>query len=765
MVRGTLGTLLFAVLLAIGAIRPVTTEVFAQSILSGGNIEDIRVEGTQRIEPETVRSYLKLAPGDTFDPIRLDDALKSIFATGLFADVTLRRQGNFLIVTVVENPIINRIAFEGNRRIDDETLEAETELRPRIVFTRTRVQNDVQRIVELYRRSGRFGATVEPKVIQLDQNRVDLAFEIDEGPKTEIYSVNFIGNKVFSDGSLRGEVTTTESAFWRILSTTDTYDPDRLAFDRELLRRFYLSEGYADFRVVSAVAELAPDRQGFVITFTVDEGQRYRFGTIDITTTLKNLDPEVLRDDLKTEEGEWYDATAIEDSIELLTERLSNLGFAFVDVRPRTERDRENLTVSLVYDIQEGPKVFVERIEIQGNVRTLDKVVRREFRLVEGDAFNSAKLRRSRQRIQNLGFFKTVEVNNEQGSTPDKTVVTVEVEEQSTGDLSFGAGFSSTGGVLGNVGLRERNLLGRGQDLRLNFSLSTETSTLNLSFTEPYFLDRNLSVGVDAFRTTVEQDESSFDEERLGGSLRAGYDLAENTRQVWRYTAQREDIRDVDNDASEIIQDDEGKRFLSSISQQITYDTRDSRFDPRTGEVVSVSTEFTGLGGDVTFIKGTLGGGYYLPIAENITGAIKGELGQVTGIGSDTRVGDRFFISPDALRGFEFAGVGPRDADTDDALGGKRFYTGTVEFSFPLGLPEEFQIRGRVFTDMGAAWDIDGKTSGVEVDDSSAPRVASGVGFSWVSPLGPVLVDLGFPLIKEDFDKKEVLKFSFGTRF
>lgn len=757
--------IVLAVLLAGGILWLGSATALAQSIISGGTIAEVRIEGTQRIEPETVRSYLNINPGDPFDAVRMDDALKSIFATGLFADVTLRRQGNALIVNVVENPIINRIAFEGNERINDDTLTTEIELRPRVVFTRTKAQNDVQRVVELYRRSGRFGATVEPKVIQLPQNRVDLVFEIKEGPSTGIESINFIGNRAFSDSSLRDEITTSESAFWRILSSTDTYDPDRLTFDRELLRRFYLSEGYADFRVVSAVAELTPDRESFIITFTVEEGDRYEFGKIDVTTGLRNLDPETLKGDLKTEEGDWYDASAIQDSVENLTEKLGNLGYAFVDVRPKTERDRQAQKINLIYDIQEGPKVYVERIDIQGNVRTLDKVIRREFRLVEGDAFNSARLRRSRQRIQQLGFFRKVDVTNDPGSTPDKTVITVEVEEQPTGNLSFGAGFSTSSGPLGNVGLRERNLLGRGQDLRLNFTLSTQDSALNLSFTEPYFLDRNLSAGFDLFRLTADQDESSFDERRLGGSLRAGYDLFETVRQVWRYTLQQEKISNVDSDASLVVQDDEGTRIQSSISQELILDTRDSRFDPHEGYSIRFSVEAAGLGGDVRFLKTTLGGGYYIPITESVTLGFRAEAGNIFGINQDTRVSDRFFIGPDSLRGFKFAGVGPRDEDTDDALGGKRFYAGTTELTFPLGLPDEFQIRARIFGDVGAAWDVDDVPSGVTVEDSSSPRIAVGAGVSWISPFGPVLIDLGYVLVDKDFDEREVLRFSFGTRF
>ena len=751
--------LLIGVLLAIGA-----ESARAQSIMAGGTIREIRVEGAQRIEPETIRSYLRLNPGDAFDPVRIDQSLKSIFATGLFADVTLRREGDALIVTVVENPIINRIAFEGNQRIDDETLEAETELRPRVVFTRTKVQNDVQRILDLYRRSGRFAATVEPKVIELEQNRVDLAFEISEGDLTGIKSINFVGNRAFSDGRLREEITTAETSFWNFLTTSDTYDPDRIAFDRELLRRFYLSEGYADFRVLSAVAELTPDREGFIVTFTVDEGERYKFGRVEITSTLRNLDPSQLREELTTEEGDWYDASAVEDSIDALTEAIGTLGFAFVDIRPGAERDRDNLIIDVTYEIQEGPKVFVERIDIQGNLRTLDEVIRREFRLVEGDAFNSAKLRRSRARIQNLGFFSSVEVNNEPGSEPDRTVVTVQVEEQSTGDLTFGAGFSSNSGPLGSISLRERNLLGRGQDLRLSFTLSAERSQLDLSFTEPYFLDRNLAAGIDLFATEQQQDESSFDLSRQGGALRAGYQVTERLRQVWRYTLARRDINDVDADASSVIRDEEGVRIESSITQELAFDARDSRFDPRSGYLAGFSTQFAGLGGDVSFLKTTLEGGYYLPLGEDLTLAFLGEAGNITGIGEDTRASDRFFIGGNSFRGFEFAGIGPRDTGTNDALGGKNYYTYTTEFSFPIGLPQDLDVRGRVFSTIGSLWDFDDDTGAI-VDDTSEPRITIGTGLTWNSPFGPVLIDVGIPVVEQDFDESELLSFSFGTRF
>ncbi|WP_235830034.1 outer membrane protein assembly factor BamA [Algihabitans albus] len=740
-----------------------SSPAMAQSIMQGGLIEEIRIEGAQRIDPQTVRSYMLVDPGDQFDPLRLDESLKAIFDTGLFADVTLRREGNTLVVDVVENPIINRIAFEGNDAIEDGELEGEVELRPRVVYTRTRVQNDVQRMLDLYRRNGRFAARVEPKIIELPQNRVDLVFEINEGEVTGIKSVNFIGNRAFSDGSLRSEISTTESAWYRFLSTDDTYDPDRLNFDRELLRRFYLSEGYADFRVLSVVAELDDDRSGFIVTFTMDEGPRYDFGEVDLTTTLKDLNVEQLRGELQAEPGDVYDATAVEADVDTLTDVVGNLGYAFVDIRPRTRRDRENLTIGITYDIQEGPKVFVERIDIQGNTRTLDRVIRREFRLVEGDAFNASKLRRSRQRIENLGFFRSVNVQQEPGSAPDRSVMKVEVEEQSTGEITIGAGISTSAGPLGNIQLRERNLLGRGQDLRLGFTLSGSSSQIDLSFTEPYFLDRPIAAGFDVFRVTREFEESDFDQQRIGFGLRAGYDLTEHTRHVVRYRLERQEISDVDDDASILIRSEEGDTLRSIVGQDLTWDRRDNRFDTREGYRLRLSNEVAGLGGDVSFLRNTLEGDYYVPVLESMTLRFGGEFGYMFGIGEDTRIADRFFIGGETFRGFEPGGAGPRDVEADDALGGNTYYKGTVELSFPLGLPEEFEIRGRLFTDIGASFDADSDEDFVE--NSAAPRVSVGPGISWRSPFGPLRLDIGFPIVKEDFDEEQLLSFSFGTQF
>ncbi|MPY68455.1 MAG: outer membrane protein assembly factor BamA [Alphaproteobacteria bacterium] len=725
---------------------------------------DVRVEGAQRIEPDTVRSYVSIRRGDPITAQAMDESLKKLFATGLFADVLIRQEGDSVVVRVVENPIINRIAFEGNKRITNEVLRDEVKLRPRVVYTRTRVQSDVQRLIDVYRRSGRFAATVEPKVVQLPQNRVDLIFEVNEGPETEIRRITFIGNKRFSDKALRGVVQTKETAWYRFLSSDDTYDPDRLTFDRELLRRFYLSQGYADFRVVSAVAELTPDREGFFVTFTIEEGERYRFGKVDVSSALRDLKPEALRSLVTIREGDWYDADAVEQVITRLTEEVGNLGYAFVEIRPQVRRDREKRVIDVTFNVREGPRVFVERIDIEGNVRTIDKVIRREFPLVEGDAFNASKLNRARRRIQNLGFFEKVEVSNTAGSAPDKTVIKANVRERATGEISFGAGFSSSAGVLGDIGIRERNLLGKGQDLFLKFQLGASASEIELSFTEPYFMDRKLSAGFDIFHSTRDlTDESSYERETTGFGFRMGYNLTEHLDQSLRYRFSRDEVMNVESDASLAVREQEGVATTSLVGQTLTLDRRDSRFDPTDGYVVRWFTDLAGLGGSVHYLRNRVTGTHFFPLPGQLVLSIGGGAGYILGINDDVRITDRFYLGGASLRGFATYGAGPRDIASDDALGGNWYYNNTVEVSFPLGLPNEFGIRGRVFNDIGSIGKVD--VSSVDTNDTGSLRAAAGIGVSWKSPFGPVSMDIGKAYLKEDFDDLEIVRFNFGTRF
>jgi len=727
-------------------------------------IRAVRVEGTNRIEVDTVISYMLVKPGDAYDIARINSSIKTLFATGLFSDVSFRREGDTLVVRVVENPVINQVAFEGNRKLDDDDLLKEITLKPRTVYTRTKVQRDVKRLLAVYRAGGRFAATVTPKIIQLPQNRIDLVFEINEGDVTGVRRIVFIGNKHFSDGRLRDEVQTEETAWWKFFTTEDTYDPDRLNFDRELLRRFYLKNGYADFRVISAVAELTPDRKNFFVTFTIEEGERYKFGKIDLRTTIKGLDVKALKGSLSVKPGDWYNSNKIESSIQKLTDTVGTLGFAFVEVRPLIRRQRGKRIITVTFLIREGPKVFVERIEILGNNRTRDEVIRRELRLTEGDAYNTSKIRASRRRLRNLDYFKKVEISNKPGSASDKTVIRVEVEEKATGELSLGAGFSSEEGALGTIGLRERNFLGRGQDISVAFTLSQRSTEADLKFTEPYFLDRNIAVGFDLFRITRDRtDESGFNLRTTGFRLRAGYEIIEDLTQTWRYTLRSDAIRDLDSGVSPVILSEQGSTSTSAIGQTLTYDKRDNRFDPTEGYFIRLETDVAGLGGSQRYVRAKVTAGYYQSLGSDFVLSFVGEYGIVHGLGKNVSLADRFFLGGNNLRGFERGGVGPRDISTDDALGANQFYAGTVELTFPLGLPKEFGLRGRVWTDAGSAFGLDRTSAGVM--DTGSIRVSAGVGLSWKSPFGPIRVDIGIPIKKEGFDKKQLVNFTFGTRF
>ena len=761
---------LTAVALMTAAIGPLSSLTISSSaaetveIAQADVIQTVEVRGAQRVDPGTVRSYMVIQEGDPFDPRRIDRSLKSLFATGLFADISLRREGNTLVVNVVENPIINRIAIEGNHEFDAETIKTEISLRPRVIYTRTKIQDDVKRILTLYRQSGLFAVNVEPKIIQLEQNRVDLVFEITEGAETAIGSIRFIGNREFSDGRLREVIQTRETTWWRFFSTDDVYDPDRMNLDRELLRRFYLANGYADFKVNTAVAELTPDKKAFFLTFAIEEGERYRFGDLEVEARLKNLNDEDLKTALEVEKGDWYSADEIEKTIDRLTELVGTLGFAFVEIRPRVNRDRENKTINVKYVVNEGPRVFVERINIAGNVRTLDKVIRREFRLVEGDAFNASKLRRSKTRIQNLGFFAKVDVEQVPGDAPDKTVINVNVEEKPTGQITIGAGFSSSIGVLGDIRLRETNFLGRGQDVGVKFQLAAAASELDFSFTEPYFLDRDLRAGFDLFRTTRDlQDTSSFDIKRTGGRIRAGYEITENLSESWRYTARLTDISNIDDDASSLIRAQEGEETLSEVGHSIAYDRRDNTNKPTKGYVIRLDTDLAGLGGSIRHARNTASAVNFYSLADQWIISTRGKVGFIAGIGKDVALSERYFLGGDDVRGFETSGIGPRDLATDDALGGEFMYSASLALSFPSGLPDELGVTGRLFTDLGSSSTLS-PTNSTTADENSL-RMGVGAGITWESPFGPLGVDFAYPVLKEDFDRKEYVRINFGTKF
>jgi len=755
------------------AVPTAANSLFAPSaaplMATDTTIQDIRVEGAQRLEPDTVMSYLSLVKGDAATPDKMDASLKALYATGLFADVALRMEGSTLVVKVEENPIINRVTFEGNSEVSKDDLEKEVQLKARLVYTLPRVQRDVQRILEVYRRSGRFGAVVEPKIVKLEQNRVDLVFEITEGKRTGVRAIKFVGNNHYGDDELRETINTRESAWWKVFSNTDYYDPDRLNYDKELLRKFYLNEGYVDFRISSAVAELTPDHDDFFLTFSVEEGPRYKFGKITINSEIKGLDSEKLRQHLTMHEGDWYDAARIDTTINKLTTALGDMQYAFVNIVPNPERHKDSLTVDLNFDIKQGERVYIGRIDVSGNERTLDKVIRREIQVAEGDPFSTTKIHRSEQRLKDLGFFETVKVTPVDGAQPDRANLKVEVKEKSTGEVAVGAGFSSTDGPLGDFSISEHNFMGKGQDVRLGATISGRTKQVDTSFTEPYFLNRDLSAGIDAFRIqTNNQDLSSYDTDSTGFTLRMGYPLSQELRQRLNYSFHNDSISNVPSDASLFILDQQGTSTTSSVGQELTYDTRDSKLDPTLGFVTHLNTDLAGAGGSRKWIKARLGGTQYYPLAEKWILSGTAEVGEIWGLNGPTKINERFFIGGDNLRGFQYAGIGPRDLtnQNNDALGGDRFSRGTVELTMPTPFPPDLGLKAHLFVDGGTLGQTTEHSVGGDVlaQDESL-HLSSGVGITWASPFGPVRLDYAEPILYQTYDKLEHIHFSFGSKF
>jgi len=735
----------------------------SEAVTTARNIE---VKGTQRVDPSTVISYLDIKPGTQYTQSELSSSLKKLYETGLFADVAIEQRGRNLVVTVVENPILNRIAFEGNEEIEDAELATEISSRSRSVYVRKNVRDDVERIRELYRRSGNYSAIVTPQVIKLDQNRIDLVFEIAEGSVSTIKGIKFVGNEAFEDSELRSVISSKEDRWYRLLSSDDRYDPDRVAFDQELLRRFYLQNGYVDFNMTSAIAELEPNSDSFFLTFTLEEGERYKVNNVAVdSTALRNVDNSKLEEVVTVEEGAYYSSTNVEDSVDALTSALGDMQYAFARIRPNIDRNENEQTVDVTFRAQETQRVFVEEINIKGNVRTLDRVIRREFDVMEGDPFSSTKVADAQRNIQSLNFFNDVVVRPKPGSGPDQSVIDVEVEEKSTGEISIGAGFSTSDGPLADLRIRERNFLGKGQDVLFATTIAGERTEFDLSFTEPYFFNRDLAAGVDLFHITRDlQDESSYDQRTSGGALRLSYPLTKKLRQTLRYRIQNNDIDNVEDDASRFIREQEGTRLTSAISQSLVYNNLNNTIAPSDGYRLWFDTELAGLGGDAQFISAKTGGSYFYPVSKKVTLNTLAEIGAIQGYGDeDVKINERYYLGSRNLRGFEFGGVGPRDLATDDSLGGNYFYRGSTELSFPVGLPEEMGIKGHLFSDYGSLWDLD--DDGATIADESSLRLSAGVGVSWVSPLGPIRLDFAQPILDEDFDKDEVFRFDFGTRF
>ena len=730
-------------------------------------LKRVDITGTRRIENATVMNYLRLQVGDDVSAADLDTATKTLFATGLFSDVNMKMADGVVSIRVEENPIVHTVYFEGNDSLDDQVLQTEVLLKSRMVYTRRKLQDDAARLVEVYKRNGRFGARVTPKIIPKDQNRVDIVFEIDEGAKTTIQKINIVGNKAFSGDVLRDKMISKEKAWYRFLSSTDTYDPDRLNYDQELLRRHYLQNGYVDFKVKSATAELTPDNTGFIITIDIDEGARYRFGDVAMSVTLPDYQgADKIKDFVAFKTGDYFNADLVETTVERITEAIENEGYAFVEVVPDFTKDDAGRTVAISFRVSEGPKVFIDQIQVKGNSRTLDKVIRREFRLKEGDAFNAARLRRSKQRVEDLDYFSRVDLQTQPTSQPDRVTAIMDVAEKSTGAFNIGVGWSSYDGMLFETGIQERNVLGTGKIMGINMMLSQKETQYSIGLTDPYFMDKNLLAGVDIFHTTRDNsDSSSYSYTTTGGSIRFGWDYTERLRQSVRYTLRQDDVNDIDDDASIYIKEQRGKNIVSLIGQELIYDRRDSRINPTTGYYTSLGADVAGLGGDSKFVRLNVTGIRYFPVAEDVVLSLRGDAGRIWGIGGrDVRINDRYFLGDASLRGFEYGGVGARDRATDDALGGQWYATVSAEVTFPIGLPKELGIKGKLFTDAGWIGRPEHFDSATMVY-SDKTRMAVGTGILWQSPMGMINLDFSYPVMKAKEDKTRVFRLNFGKGF
>jgi len=784
----------------------------------------IDVEGNRRVEADTIRSYFRVGGSERLDSAKIDSALKALYATGLFQDVRITPGNGRILVTVVENPVINRIAFEGNKKVKDEQLSAEVQSKARGTFSRATVQNDVQRIIEIYQHSGRYDVRVEPKVIELPNGRVDLVFEVTEGSKTGVEKIIFVGNNAYSDYRLRDVIKTGVTNWLSFLKSNDIYDPDRIEVDRDLLRRFYLRNGFADVRIVSAVGEYEPDKKGFIITFTIDEGVQYHFGAVNIQSSVPSVPGESLRYKLRVESGRVYNADAIEKSVEEATIEVAKRGYPFAAVRPRGERNVANRTVDVTFVVDEGPHTYIERINIKGNTRTRDYVIRREFDIVEGDPYNRALLDRAERRIKNLGYFKTVKITNEPGSAPDRIIVNCEVEEQSTGEFSFAGGYSTSDGIIGEVSLGERNLLGRGQMAKVAIQYGQRARGFDLSFVEPYFLDYRLALGTDLFyKQTTSSQYLSYLSKTVGGDIKLGVPITDNVSTQLRYTGYRQEISlptqwnncndrnpdfintfptpdkvadgtftppagavqqncFQDGEASLAVRKElaQGPVFVSSLGYTLAYNTLDNNKNPTNGLLIELKQDGAGVGGDVNFVKSTLDSRLYNEIFPDIVGVWRAQGGYATGWGGQgLRMLDHFQGGPNMVRGFAPAGFGPRDLtqqafgfNQNDALGGSLYWATTVEFQTPMFFaPKDFGMKFAVFADAGQLLNYVGPTSWDVTNETLTPsgngnvRSAVGVGLIWDSPFGPLRFDLAYALTKQSYDHTQIFRFGGGTRF
>ena len=736
--------------------------VQAQATTEQVRISGIKVTGNRRVAEGTVLSYLPVQIGDVVSQGGLSQSLERLYATNLFKDIKLDIDGSVLTVTIVENPIINRVNIEGNDVITDERLLEVIDVQPRRVYNRQVALDAAAKLLDVYRAGGRFAAVVEPKIIELDENRVDLVFEVDEGPLIKISSIVFSGNQNFSDRALSQAIVSREKRWWAFLTPNDKYDEGRLDYDVRLLRQYYLSRGYADINVSRARGGLLPDRSGFAITFLIDEGVRYKVNNINMTSEIENIDLDSLKSLMAFGNDNWYDVRRLEQGLLDISNQLGAFGYAFVDVTPEIKTDPATGMLDIAVNIGQSRRNFVERIEFVDNTRTLDSVIRREFELVEGDAFNQLKLDRSVRNVRNLGYFSKVDVQNIRGSSADQTITRVTVEEQSTGDLSIGVGYSSLDKTSLTLGINERNFLGTGRRASASISTSDTQTDFVFGLTQPYLFGRDLTGSIDVFKTKSSANNTSTN--RTGFDLGARFNAANDVYHRVTYGISTSKITNTSTSATSVTGENGKSLLKSAVSYTIGKDKRDNRFDPTEGFFTEISETLSGVGGDVNFLRSNFRGGYYKPyLFKSLVFGVKGRLGHISGLGDDVTQSERFFLGGRDVRGFDSNGIGPRDTGSGGAVGGNNIYSGTVEIVSNLGVTKDAGLRWTVFSDFGSVWATD-FPSGVTKPDEQAMRSSLGFGILWNTVIGPLSFYWAKPLAEQSHDNTKTFQFSIGTR-
>jgi outer membrane protein insertion porin family len=748
--------------------------VLAQAAFAGDTVARIDVTGNRTVSSEAIRAHVRLGKDKVTTPALLNEALKSLFATGLFSDVKIDRSGTTLLISVQENPIIDSITFTGNANADASKLEPLMQLKARGRYTRAKAHADALKVRDFYRSLGRLTTEVEPKASVAQDGRVKLVLAVKEGEVTKVDNIVFAGNRAFSERQLRDVITTSQSGWFDILKTAAFYDPERIEHDRELLRQFYRKNGFPDARVVSAEATKNADGTGYAIAFTVVEGERYTFGPVTIQSGIAKVDQAALQSNVTIKPGSAYNAEQVEKSIERMTLALSDQGHASANVRIVPKRDPQGRTISMEIAIQEGPAVYAERIEIVGNTHTKDFVIRRELRFAEGSPVNAFVLERGRKRVQALGFFKKVTLSRKPGSRPDSIIVTVEVVEDDSRNLSFGAGYSTSEGIVGDISLVDRNLFGNGQSLRLKLAGSAQRFQADIGFTEPHLLGTNLAGGFDLFYKDLDySSQASYKSQRIGGALRLGYLLTDEVSVGVNYTLSRNTIYDVGANASAAIKEavpgfpdtDSSTYYSSSVGYSLAYDTRDNKRRPREGTYYTLAQDLAGVGGDVRYVRSVGEARAYYPVSDQVTAVGRATAGVITGWGGqDVRLLDLFYRGSESVRGFASSGFGPRDtlSVNQDALGGRLFFATTAELQFALpGVPQDLGLRGAVFADAGSLWGVNNTAASLPglAGNALTPRASVGVGVAWDSPIGALRVDYAYPIFKQPYDKTQALSF------